>query len=478
MSFSPVKRMQYFDGLFLKEDEFKLDQSYHTRMRQLHNGYLHSWGIVTGLDVTKTGLSQVTVAEGMALNRVSNLQGEIISQEIILQSGHPDNPLDLNQPGYNAGDSIYITISYEDQDVDVVPDKGGTTPIHVWEKAALSHSKTKPANPNEQIILARVVLKAGKEIDAIYEVDIDGTTSLRKYSGMSGRSVETQQVTLTIENELVNLATLSGKKFGPLNGLEVTSQQTNFTGPLTITGRVGIGTAGVPTTDVLEVNGSVKATSYAGNGALLTNISAANITGTIADGLIASTIARDAEVDAKFNTTNGHDHDGVNSKKIVSGAQGWLKLPCFLKKYGPITGVTNQEFTNDKHFSRCNEVPTSTSNTFNTGILEIPIPPGSTKITSITIAIYALATSRQGTPSLVINLYKSGYEGNAVIRNDISILNGGFQQLVCNPNTSSKEVFATPTAAGTDLSAEYNTLTLYVTTLFAWELYLVAAQFE
>jgi len=452
MSFSPVKRMQYFDGLFLKEDEFKLDQSYHTRMRQLHNGYLHSWGIVTGLEVTKTGVSKVTVAEGMALNRVSNLQGEIISQEIILQSGHPDNPLDLNQAGYNAGDSIYITISYEDQDADVDPDKGGTTPIHVWEKAALSHSKTKPANPNEQIILARVVLKAGKEIDEIFEVDIDGTTSLRKYSGMSGRSIETQQVTLTIANELVNLATLSGKKFGPLNGLEVTSQQTNFTGPLTITGHVGIGTAGVPT-DALEVIGTVKATSYAGNGALLTNISAANITGIIADGLIASTIARDAEVDAKFNTTNGHDHDGVNSKKIVSGAQGWLKLPFFPHKYD-----AKPEFDKFAYHSTC---PANVAGTW--GNMEIPIPPGSIRIKSVRI----LGADANG---LNVRLYRAGIDAAATTIAVIAIVN----QFITGTPFNSLFVITT----NNDLHPQQHALSLLVSTVNAADIYLVAAEFE
>ena len=55
-----VKRMRYFDGLFLKQEEFNLEQNYHIRMRRLHNRHLHTQGIVWGLDL-KVVSGQVVV---------------------------------------------------------------------------------------------------------------------------------------------------------------------------------------------------------------------------------------------------------------------------------------------------------------------------------------------------------------------------------------------------------------------------------
>lgn len=46
-----LRRMRYFDGLFLNAEDYMLDQEFHLRLQQLHNRYLHTWGIVCGLKV-------------------------------------------------------------------------------------------------------------------------------------------------------------------------------------------------------------------------------------------------------------------------------------------------------------------------------------------------------------------------------------------------------------------------------------------
>ena len=120
-----VKRMRYFDGLFLKQDEFSLDQEYHTRMRRLHNRYLHSWGIVAGLDVVMgPGLKEVTVKEGIALNKTL-VDGEDVSQEIIIVK---DMKIDLSS--FNAGESVYIYTSYAEKAADIVEEKGGEEEVN------------------------------------------------------------------------------------------------------------------------------------------------------------------------------------------------------------------------------------------------------------------------------------------------------------------------------------------------------------
>ncbi len=61
------KRVNYFQGMMLVDQDFKDDQYYHRQMRHNHNLELHTWGVVRGLDVSldKTVLS---VTEGLAID--------------------------------------------------------------------------------------------------------------------------------------------------------------------------------------------------------------------------------------------------------------------------------------------------------------------------------------------------------------------------------------------------------------------------
>lgn len=61
------KRVNYFQGMMLVDQDFKDDQTYHRRMRHNHNLELHTWGVVRGLEVT-IDRTVVTVAEGLAID--------------------------------------------------------------------------------------------------------------------------------------------------------------------------------------------------------------------------------------------------------------------------------------------------------------------------------------------------------------------------------------------------------------------------
>jgi len=224
-----IKRMRYFDGLFLTEEEFNLEQNYHNRLRRLHNRHLHSWGIVWGLDVVVSGSEEVSVEEGMSLNRVQ-VSGEEVSQEIILNS---DTPVDLSS--YGVGNSVYIYISYFEEAVDVEEEKGGTEKIHWRENAVLGHSETRPPNENENIILAKVVIPDGP-IDANSITDEEDGVSLRTYAGFSGKLLEVQKLTFGIEGVTSNLASMEGKIIDTKNGIQVDSPKTNFTGDIDVAG--------------------------------------------------------------------------------------------------------------------------------------------------------------------------------------------------------------------------------------------------
>lgn len=134
-----LRRMSYFDGLFLNAEDYKLDQEFHLRLQRLHNRYLHTWGIVCGLKVlpsAKPGESmKVSIAEGLALNLVLVKNGdkyESISQEILIYEGHPDNPVNLSE--YNANENIYIWVSYEEVGAERSIERGQGEQIHIWER--------------------------------------------------------------------------------------------------------------------------------------------------------------------------------------------------------------------------------------------------------------------------------------------------------------------------------------------------------
>lgn len=73
-----IQRVNYFTGEFLKEEDFKDEQTYHMEMRRRHNKLLHQQGVMDGLQVT-VGQGKVTVAPGMAIDQ----QG----REIVLSEG-------------------------------------------------------------------------------------------------------------------------------------------------------------------------------------------------------------------------------------------------------------------------------------------------------------------------------------------------------------------------------------------------------
>ncbi|HEX2926610.1 MAG TPA: hypothetical protein VHP38_10200, partial [Ruminiclostridium sp.] len=59
-----IKRMKYFNGLLLKEEDLKLEQEYHMKLQRIHNRFFHDWGVVDGLAVNPVvGSPKVTVSQ-------------------------------------------------------------------------------------------------------------------------------------------------------------------------------------------------------------------------------------------------------------------------------------------------------------------------------------------------------------------------------------------------------------------------------
>jgi hypothetical protein len=208
-----LKRMNYFDGLFLKAEDYNQDKEYQKMLQGFHNRYLHTWGIMSGLDVKPVTDSnmEVYVTEGAALDLTADGLDKAasgitadgsdgadieksISRQILIYEGHPDNPIDLSE--CTAGENIYIYASYFESDADWDSERGQGEKIHIWERSKLGFcTSKKPEDTKKNILLARVVPKeitktAGgitfneTVIDStcIFSTDTDGTP-LRVYAG-------------------------------------------------------------------------------------------------------------------------------------------------------------------------------------------------------------------------------------------------------------------------------------------------------
>ncbi|MFV1950652.1 MAG: hypothetical protein ACC630_01650, partial [Nitrospinota bacterium] len=240
-----VKRMNYFNGLFLTEEEFNLEQNYHIRMRRLHNRSFHGWGIISGLEVIPGPEgNQVTVKPGMAINKVE-IGGADAGQEIILLE---ETVIDING-------KKYIYIKYKEQEEDKLPDRGLDKPIHVREKSEITASETKPVNEGENIILALVVLDDDGNISIQDEED---GKPLRRYAGFSGKIAEMEKLILNVKDGTGTMASLEGKLFNEQNGIQINSPQTNFAGSLTVDGDFTVlGTTTTVKTETLEVEDNI-----------------------------------------------------------------------------------------------------------------------------------------------------------------------------------------------------------------------------
>ncbi|HEX2926981.1 MAG TPA: tail fiber domain-containing protein [Ruminiclostridium sp.] len=261
-----LKRMNYFDGLFLDKDDYKLDQNYQTRLQQLHNRYLHTWGILYGLEVVPDSKNccAVEVTEGIAINRVQADNGESTSQYIYVTD---ETPRTIDLSSCDAGQSIYIYVSYDEELTDRNDlEKGNGQYIHIWEKAKFGYSSQKPDSDGEKIVLARVILDGTGGINTvvsnkIFKAEGDGS-SLRRYAGPSGSVISLEKIIFRLIEDIqkigeggdtadISTANLNGMPFiqaalltdisdKKVKGLEVNSELTEFTGDVNIAGDLSV----------------------------------------------------------------------------------------------------------------------------------------------------------------------------------------------------------------------------------------------
>jgi hypothetical protein len=138
------KRLRYFDGQFLREQDFIDEQNYHLDRQQRHNRLLHSPGIVSGLEVTvKPETGEVTVAPGTALD--SNGRQIVLSTET-----------KRNLESTVAGQALLVYLAFAQETADLA--KTGSAEFTRWlEQPTIEivREETPPQGRNP-VVLARL----------------------------------------------------------------------------------------------------------------------------------------------------------------------------------------------------------------------------------------------------------------------------------------------------------------------------------
>jgi hypothetical protein len=149
---SSLKRPSYFNGQLLDQNDFTAEQQHHADARRAHNQTLHHPGIIAGLEVSRTGDTEVSISPGYAIDAA----GHAISVAA---------PQTLSSAGSPAGSLVYVTLAWEQalDEADKAPDDTGNY-NRTTEYAVLSVS---PEPAAQTLQLARLQLDPAGHIAGV-----------------------------------------------------------------------------------------------------------------------------------------------------------------------------------------------------------------------------------------------------------------------------------------------------------------------
>lgn len=267
-----VKRLNYFKGQFLRENDFLDDQTYHVQHQRDHARLLHTPGIASGLDVSFVpGATAVTVAPGVGY--------DTLGRRIALV-----DPFVLELSTFSASATVFVAITYDEQPSDPTSETGITGSTRVTEKPIVAGLTSAPSAPS---LLLGVVSRTSTTVTS---VDPTG----RSNAGVKGGDL------------VVSSLTVSSSSLAPAQWPSVRT-----TGALqaTLTGN-------------LQVNGTLGATTLAPS--VVNNAAIANLavtTGKLADASVTTIKILDANV-----TTQKLADVSVVTAKIADANVTTLKL--------------------------------------------------------------------------------------------------------------------------------------------------------
>lgn len=233
------KRLKYYNGQFLREQDFTAEQEYHLDRMRRHAGQLHTPGIADGLNVTATvGAVSAVVTPGTALDREG--------RQIFLRE-----PYNVAFESSHSGQWVLVVIAYAQEPADeaTVGDVGMTRWLERPEVTVVLESGAPP--PDVRIRLARLRI-AGNGTIAEHD------STVRTPAGARVRPHETFE-SLRLSRQGV------GSNQWPVLTSGAASRA-DLAGSLSVTGNIA-------------VTGTVDGRDISADGALLDTLAAAQIEG-------------------------------------------------------------------------------------------------------------------------------------------------------------------------------------------------------
>jgi hypothetical protein len=176
-----IKRLNYFTYQFLVEKDFDDEQDYHLQMRRRHNRAMHTAGVASGLEITRTGPSQVRIAPGTAIDRDG--------REIVIDDARTYSLL----TGGNNQD-VFLTIAYHEEfdPADHSTEGGANDFRRTTERPLVQDTATAPPADGTVILLAKIHLNAESKIDS--DAAIDATVRTLVSAKVGPKAVTTAQL--------------------------------------------------------------------------------------------------------------------------------------------------------------------------------------------------------------------------------------------------------------------------------------------
>ncbi len=229
-----IKRLNYFTGQFLKENDFRDEQSYHINALSMHNRNVHSWGIASGLDVLfDETRKHVILEDGMAIDR----NGRQILLEKPMRIDFQRTP----------SSTVYLTISLRTIETDPVEMDEFSGNTRISEEAHIELDKGMPDDESVKIFLAKITL------DPENKTAISIDKSNRKIIGLSD-DIRVKNISFIQKKETEEWPTIKGLE-GKGADLEIRSRKTALTGDLNVEGTLRAGKiSGILDKDMVGIN--------------------------------------------------------------------------------------------------------------------------------------------------------------------------------------------------------------------------------
>lgn len=216
----PIKRLNYFTGQFLKEDDFKDEQSYHINALSNHNKYVHSYGIASGLDVSSDKTKKhIILDEGMAIDPSG--------RQIIVEK-----PMKIDIPKESRS-TFFLTISLRTIQEDPAHETEFSGNTRILEEPLIEFDQKMPDDKSKSLFLAEIKL----DLENKTIISIDKTN--RKTIGLSDE-IKVKSIIFDQKKGHDEWPIIRGME-GKNVDLEIKSKNTSLTGDVHVAGTLVAG---------------------------------------------------------------------------------------------------------------------------------------------------------------------------------------------------------------------------------------------